>query len=120
MSQANTVLSEEELGLVNDCAGRLRVIQGDAAAIAAEKRREYLNEEVSRSFKSLTPARRRVCLQGLLARFPVAGQLAAEAPLAAPAPAAPVALTPGELLERLLSVAGELPEEQRADFARRL
>ena len=119
MSQANTVLSEEELGLVHDCADRLRVIQGDAAAIEAEKRREYLNEEVSRSFMGLTPARRRACLQGLLARFPVAGQLANAAnPLPTPAPA--VALSPADLLERLLSVAGELTEEQRVDFARRL
>jgi hypothetical protein len=121
MSLANTVLSEEEVGLVNDCAGRLRIIQGDAAAIEAEKRQEYLREEVSHSFKGLTPARRRVCLQGLLARFPVAGQLAhAATPASVPAPAAPVALTPADLLQRLLSVAGELTQEQRADFARRL
>lgn len=122
MSQVNTVLSEDELGLVNDCAARLRVIQGDAAAIETEKRREYLNEEVSRSFKGLTSGRRRVCLEGLLARFPVGGHLANAMPAAPPPPAAvaPVADTPARLLEKLVAVAGELPEEQRSEFARRL
>lgn len=119
MSQANTVLTEEELGLINDCAARLRVIQGDAAALAAEKRREYLHEEVHRSFKPLTPGRRKLCLEGLLARFPVAGQVAGK--IAAPAPApAPAPETAEKLLERLLAGAGQLSPEQREAFAQRL
>ena len=120
MNQANTVLTEDELGLVNDCAARLRVIQGDAVAIEADKRCEYLNEEVTRSFKVLTPARRRGCLEALLARFPVAGQLAKSVSQAPTVVAAPVPLTPEQLIERLVAVAAEVPEEQRADFARRL
>ena len=120
MSQANTVLTEEELGLINDCAGRLRVIQGDAAAIAGEKRHEYLSEEVQRTFRALTPARRKLCLDGLLARFPVAGQLVGKSGAPVPAPAAPEPVTPAKLLERLLAVAGELSEAQRREFAERL
>ena len=121
MSQANTVLTEDEIGLVNDCAARLRVIQGDAAAIAAEKRCEYLNEEVHRSFKGLTPGRRKLCLEGLLARFPVAGQLAKTA--LAPAPVAavtPVPDSPAKSFERFLAAAGEFSEQERAEFAKRL
>ena len=122
MSQTNTVLSEDERGLVNDCASRLRVIQGDTAAIDAEKRCEYLNEEINRSFKGLTPGRRKPCLEGLLARFPVAGQLAngQAAPPVPTVPVAPVADSPAKLLERLVALAGELSEEQRVEFARRL
>jgi hypothetical protein len=121
MSQANTILTEEERSLVNDCAARLRVIQGDAAAMAADKRREYLGEEVHRSFKGLTPARRRSCLDSLLTRFPVGGKLAGT--LAAPpaaAPAVPVVESPEKLLEALLARVGELSAEQRAAFGRRL
>lgn len=121
MSQANTVLTEEELGLVNDCAARLRVIQGDAAAIAADKRCEYLNEEVHRTFKGTTPGRRKLCLEGLLTRFPVAGQLAKSMTATVPVAAAqPVADSPAKLLERLVAAAGALSEEQRTEFARRL
>jgi hypothetical protein len=120
MSQANIVLTEEELCLVNDCAARLRVIQGDAIAIDADKRCEYLNEEVNRSFKVLSPARRRGCLEALLARFPVAGQLVKAASPPAPLPAAPVTQTPEQLVERLIATAAEIPEDQRTEFARRL
>jgi len=120
MSQANTILSEEDLSLVTDCAARLRVIQGDAAAIDAEKRREYLSEEVNRSFKGLPTARRKSCLDSLLARFPVAGQLAKNQTAPSAPVTAPVAETPEKLLERLLSVAGELSAAQLQEFGRRL
>jgi len=120
MSQTNTVLTEDELSLVNDCAARLRIIQGGAAAIDAEKRSEYLSEEVVRSFKSLTPARRRGCMEALLGRFPVAGQLAKSVSQAATVQAAPVPFTPEQLIERLVAVAADLPEAQRSEFAKRL
>lgn len=108
--------------MVNDCAARLRVIQGDAAAIDAGRRREYLTEEVSHSFKVLPPVRRKPCLEALLARFPVGGRLAKNS-APPPPPAAPVTMapeTPAKLVERLVAVAGEIPAAQRAEFARLL
>lgn len=116
-----SVLTEDELGVVNECAARLRVIQGDTVAVDAEKRCEYLGEEVNRSLKGLTPGRRKLCLERLLARFPVAGQLATnQTTKTATAAPPPQADTPEKLVERLLLVAGDLSEEQRVAFARRL
>ena len=43
---AMTVLSEQEMGQVNDLASRLRRIQMDAATAPPEKRRELLQEEI--------------------------------------------------------------------------
>lgn len=124
MSQSNTTLSDPENQWLSECATRLRAIQADAATIAPEKRREYLQEEMDRSLKSSPPANRKRYLQALLHRFPVAGQVVTAAPVAAasapPPPAAPVPLTPDELLERFLAAAANLPEERRAELGRQL
>jgi len=117
MSQTNSILTEEELSLVNDCAARLRVIQGDAAGLEANKRREYLNEEVAHSLKGLSSSRRKPCLEALIARFPVAGQVARLTAAPTPAAAAPPPETPAQLVERLVFMAREIPEAQRAEFA---
>jgi hypothetical protein len=121
MSQPNTTLTEQESGWVNECAGRLRLIQADAATIAPEKRREYLQEEISRSVKSVPPANRKRYLEALLNRFPVAGQiLSSTASAAPPPPPAPVIESPVHILERFVAAAAKLPEEKRAEFAKRL
>jgi hypothetical protein len=117
MSQTNSILTEEELSLVNDCAARLRVIQGDAADMEANKRREYLNEEVIHSLKGLSASRRKPCLEALMGRFPVAGQVARLTAAPAPAPAAPPPETPIQLVERLAAMVREIPEAQRAELA---
>ena len=117
MSLTNSILTDEELSLVNDCAGRLSVIQGDAAAIPAERRREYLSEEINHSFKTLPAARRKPCLESLLARFPVAGKIGQSQ---TPPPATTIAAvpdSPARLVERLVAVAGQLSEAQRTEFA---
>src|ERR1700681_1212555 len=90
-THAVTVLTEQESNWVSELAGRLRLIQADAAATTPEKRREFLQEEVARNFKPLPPANRKRFLEALLARFPVAGQIVnfsapAAAPVAASAP----------------------------------
>jgi hypothetical protein len=120
MSQTNSILTEEELSLVNDCAARLRVIQGDAAGLEATKRREYLNEEVVHSLKGLSASRRKPCLEALMGRFPVAGQVARLTSAPAAAPVAPPPETPAQLVERLVFMAREIPEAQRAEFAEAL
>src|SRR5580658_6970750 len=87
LASVMTVLSEQEMGQVNDLASRLRRIQMDAATAPPEKRRDLLQEELGRSLKGVAPASRQSHLKVLLARFPVAGQVMQTAP----APAAPVA-----------------------------
>ena len=121
MNHSNTVLTEQESEWLNECAGRLRLIQADAAAAPAEKRREYLQEELGRGFKNVAPANRKRFLEALLARFPVAGQLLKSAP-SQPVPPSPkpVAETPDQILERLLTAAAKLSGEKRAEISKRL
>jgi len=115
-----TVLSEQEMGQVNDLASRLRRIQMDAATAPPEKRRELLQEELGRSLKGVAPASRQSHLKVLLARFPVAGQVPQAAP-AAPAAAAPApSPTLEELLERFLAGTAGIPDAKREEIASRL
>ena len=122
MSQANNSLTEQDSGWINECAGRLRLIQADAAAVSADKRREYLHEEITRAFKQVPPANRKRYLEVLLTRFPVAGQVvrSVAAPSAPPPPAAPVVETADQILERLIAATAKLPEDKRADVSKRL
>jgi hypothetical protein len=120
-----TLLSDQETSWINDLAGRLRLIQGDASSVDAKQRCEFLQEEVERSLKNVALANRKRFLQALLARFPVAGRVVSSLtppPVAAPAspPPAPVDETPEQLLERLLAMLPELSEEKRSDLARQL
>jgi len=122
MSHAdNTVLAEQELGWVNECARRLRTIQADAAAAAPEKRREYLQEEIARSLKAAAPASRKRYLTALLTRFPVAGQVLSQTPTPQPAtPSVQAVETPEEMLNKFIGAAAKLPEDERAEFSKRL
>jgi hypothetical protein len=116
----NTALTEQESSWVNEVAHRLRLIQADADSLGPEKRREYLQEEIARSLKNISPARRKGHLEWLLERFPVAGRIATSAiPAPAPAPKA-VAETPGQILDRFLAAASGLPEDQRKAFSKKL
>lgn len=118
MSQFTTTLTDDELEKVNQCAGRLRLIQSDSAALSPERRREYLHDEISQSFKDASPANRKRLLEALLARFPAGGRMPMDA--APAATVAPSAETPEALLERFLKLSAELPEQQKAEFAKRL
>lgn len=118
MSQFTTTLTDDELDKVNQCAGRLRLIQSDSAALSPERRREYLQDEISQSFKDASPANRKRLLEALLARFPSGGRMPANT--AVPAPAAAPPETPQALLERFLKLSAELPPDQKAAFAKRL
>jgi len=117
MSQTNKSLTEQESDWINECAGRLRLIQADASALAPEKRREYLQEQITRSFKDVAPGNRKRYLEALISRFPVVGQVMQLLPATA-APPAP--LTPEQLLDRLLAATAELPEERRLEISKRL
>jgi hypothetical protein len=117
---AMTVLSEQEMGQVNDLASRLRRIQMDAATAPPEKRRDLLQEELGRSLKVVAPASRQGHLKVLLARFPVAGQVV-QTPSAAPAAAAAApAPTLEELLEKFLEGAAGIPDAKREEISKRL
>jgi len=124
MNDQNIALTGEESGWITEVAGRLRLIQVDADTAAPEQRREYLNEEIARSFKGVAPAQRKRYLEALHACFPVAGQMvttSAPAPAAARTPApAPVPETFEQLMERFLKAAKELPDPQRVEVAKRL
>jgi hypothetical protein len=118
-----TVLTDQERSWVDDLSRRLRLIEADAAQANPEKRREFLQEEVVRSFKNVARSDRKRLLEGLLRRFPVAGQVATLAAQPAPAPAvAPAAPpeSPQEILERLIAAASKLSEERRSELAKRL
>jgi hypothetical protein len=115
-----TILSEQETGQVNELASRLRQIQTDAATASAEKRGDLLREELGRGLKGVPPGNRNGYLEVLLARFPVAGQIADNAPAAAAAaPAAPPP-TLEDLLERFLQAAAGIPDAKRDEICRRL
>jgi hypothetical protein len=118
MSQFTTTLTDDELDKVNQCAGRLRLMQSDSATLSPERRREYLHDEISQSFKDASPANRKRLLEALLARYPAGGRMPADT-----APAAPVASppeTPQALLERFLKASAELPQEQKAELVKKL
>jgi hypothetical protein len=118
---AMTVLSEQEMGQVNDLASRLRRIQMDAATAPPEKRRDLLQEELGRSLKGVAPASRQSHLKVLLARFPVAGQVTqtvSTAPPAAAPPAPPSSLE--ELLERFLAGVAGIADAKRDEIVSRL
>jgi hypothetical protein len=121
-----TVLTEQESDWVNALAGRLRLIQADAASKPAEERCGYLQEELARNLKTVPPANQARYLDALLARFPVRGQLASlsavPAPVAAPPPG-PAKLreaTPEEIVERFFDLVSRLPEDKRAEISRRI
>lgn len=121
MSHSNTALSEQENGWVEEFAGRLQLIRADTAAATPQQRREFLQEEIARGLKSVPPASHKRYLEALLARFPVAGQVASAVPAApapAPAPAAP--LSPEQTLDRFLDSLAACPREKQDELARRL
>ncbi|MGH7979568.1 MAG: hypothetical protein ACREE6_09350, partial [Limisphaerales bacterium] len=118
MSQFTTTLTDDELDRVNQCASRLRLIQSDSATLSPERRREYLHDEISQSFKGASPANRKRLLGALLARFHLGGRAPADT-----VPAAPAAIpseTPQALLERFLKLSAELSHQEKAAFAKRL
>lgn len=118
MSQFTTTLTDDELDKVNQCAGRLRLIQSDSATLSPERRREYLQDEISQSFKDASPANRKRLLEALMARFPSGGRMPSVT--AAPVPAAAAPETPQALLERFLKLSAELPQPEKAALAKKL
>jgi len=123
MILSNTALTEEEGEWINNCAGRLRLIQADAATTPADRRREYLKEEIGKSFASVAPANQKRLLDALLARFPVAGNVIQiqSAPSASPVPAAKAAPeTVEQIVDKLLVAAADLSAAQRAEVSKRL
>lgn len=117
MSQVTTTLTDDEMDRVNRCAGRLRLIQSDAATLASDRRREYLQDEISQSFRDVSGMNRKRLLEALMARFPSGGRPALEG---APAAVAPAPETPQELLDRLLKLAAGLPESEKASLGKKL
>ena len=125
MSNQSTVYTEAESAWLSEVAGRLRLIQADAASGNPQQRREFLNEELARILKTTPAADRKRRLDALLGRFPVGGQVLRATPAATAASPTPVPPPPkpetfDELLERLLKTAAELDEKKRAETAKRL
>jgi hypothetical protein len=118
MSQFTTTLTDDELDKVNQCAGRLRLIQSDSATLSPERRREYLQDEISQSFKDASPANRKRLLEALMARFPSGGRMPSVT--AAPVAVAATPETPQELLERFIKLSAELPQPEKAALAKKL
>jgi hypothetical protein len=121
MSYQNAALTKQESTWIDEVAGRLRLIQADAAVAGPQQRREFLNEELARSFKKAAPTDRRRYLEALFTRFPVGGQLLNKAvPAKVPTPTPLAAETFDQLLECLIKAAAELDEKKRVQTAKRL
>jgi len=120
-----TPLTAKENIWITEIAGRLRLIQAGLAIADPEKRRELLQEEVVRSLKDVPPANRKGYLNALLARFPIAGQIAKATPAVQPVQSAPPASaeapeSPEQLLERFVAAASKIAPEKRTELSRRL
>lgn len=124
MNEPRAALTEQESAWVTEVAGRLRFLQTDAALAGADQRKEFFGEELARSLKPVAPADRKRYLEALLARFPVRGQVPANAaPAATPVPVAPPLPRPEtfeQLVDRLVTFARGVGEEQRAEAGKRL
>jgi len=114
MSFSNTILTDEENRWINECCGRLRRIQADAASALPEKRIEYLEEEVSHSLKNIPAADHKRYLEALVARFPVAGRLPQVQIAAAGIPA------PEGVVEQFFLQAKKLSGQERQQLTERL
>lgn len=121
MNHSDTTLTEQESDWINECAAKLRLIQADSVTAPLEKRRQYLEEELGRSFKDVPTANRKRFMGALLARFPVTGQVLDSAQSQpTPPPPQPAPETVDQILDRLLAAAANLPGEKRTDIAKRL
>lgn len=115
-----TALTEQETGWINEVAGRLRLIQVDTATLDADKRNEFLQEEVTRTFKDVAPANRKRLLEALLTRFPIAGNIISQSAFAAPPTSPPPPLSPTGMLDKLLAALPALAEPTRAELTKKL
>jgi hypothetical protein len=118
--QSQTLTQDESLWIA-EVAGRLRLIQADTTEAPAEKRREFLQEEITRNLKAIPAANRKRYLQALLSRFPIGGETGRTAPVPAAAPAPePKPQTPEETIERFFDVISNLPQDKRAELSKRI
>ena len=120
-SQSQTLTQAESLWIA-EVAGRLRLIQADTAESAAEKRREFLQEEIARNLKAVPAVNRKRYLEALLTRFPIGGEIgrSAAAP-AAPTPAPePKPMTAEETIERFFDIVSKAPSDKRAELSKRI
>jgi hypothetical protein len=112
----NTMTEQEKLW-VTDCAARLKLVAG----ATPEKRREFLDEEISRKLKELPKQKQKRHLEALLSQFPVDGQ----APQALPPPPPPEGTKPpvatfDEVFDCFLRLAEELTEPNKAEVVSKL
>lgn len=97
-------------------ATRLRLIQANFADDPASERQGYLQEELERTLKDISPAKRRAVLQELREKFP--NWQSSEA--APPQASAPAINTPEAALEKFLELSAGLTPEARVAFSRKL
>lgn len=121
--------SDDRSKLVAAAANRLRLIQIDFADEAADVRRSYLSEAIEGALADVLPDQREAFLKELMARFPTWDPNVAVAPPpeAAGAPAGTRSRTderelqdPSFLASRLIDMAPQLTDEQKAGLAGRL
>jgi hypothetical protein len=111
--------------LVASTANRLRLIQIDFADAPAEDRRGYLSEAVEAALAAVVPERREALLRELMTRFPTWDP---NVEVTAPQEEAGVQSRtderelqdPAFLVERLIDVASELSDDERAAVTQRL
>src|ERR1039457_6538833 len=114
MNFSATILTDRECSSINECCGRLRLIQADAADVLPEKRVEFLNEEIIRCMKDVPVADRKRYLEALLSRFPVAGRILPTSNVH------PEAEAPDQVIERFFAVAKTLSVETKQKLLKRL
>jgi len=99
-------------------AARLRVLQASFSDDSPATRQGYIAEAIEHALKSVPADKRKAWLEALSEEFPAwqSGSEPADAPLAIQSePASPEAA-----LDQLIALAANLPENTRAEFARKL
>jgi hypothetical protein len=112
------ILTEQERTWTEDCLARLRLVQADASELPAEKRREFLKEEISRKLNDLPRLSHKKNLQALLEQVPVHGLVQwgiEQKPQTEREPE-----TFAHVLDRFLKHVETAPEKQKAEARRKL
>ena len=105
----------EESAWAGRLAGRLRVLQADAAADAPDLRLDFFREEIERALHDIAPAQRGSHLDALAEQFPDFAP-----PRGGESEVALLSLPPEVLVADLVDAAPTLPAETRAAWGARL
>ena len=113
--------SEDELKWASQTAAQLRFLQADCIDVAPEEREHYLDNEVRRALKDVVREKHPQYLEALATQFPIGEDAGTPSPVRnGGEPAAPIELTPEELLAQMVKIAPLLPKRKLQEFGLQL